>query len=85
MSVWECFFIYNEKHSQLTQEMNSITRGHKGPLPVSIPETQQSRAAPSPVLNTGVLFAGKKEVTIVHGAETYRLSQTRQNRLILTK
>jgi len=31
------------------------------------------------------LFAGKTEVVIAHGGETYRLRLTRQNRLILTK
>jgi hemin uptake protein HemP len=36
-------------------------------------------------LDSGVLFAGGSEVVIVHGAETYCLRLTRQNKLILTK
>jgi hemin uptake protein HemP len=31
------------------------------------------------------LFVGTREVTIGHGAETYRLRLTAQNKLILTK
>jgi hemin uptake protein HemP len=31
------------------------------------------------------LFAGTREITIVHGGETYRLRLTAQNKLILTK
>jgi hemin uptake protein HemP len=31
------------------------------------------------------IFAGTREITIVHGAETYRLRLTAQNKLILTK
>lgn len=30
-------------------------------------------------------FAGTREITIVHGGETYRLRLTAQNKLILTK
>ena len=31
------------------------------------------------------LFVGTREITIVHGAEAYRLRLTAQNKLILTK
>jgi hemin uptake protein HemP len=31
------------------------------------------------------LFVGTREITIVHGEETYRLRLTAQNKLILTK
>jgi hemin uptake protein HemP len=31
------------------------------------------------------LFADAREITIVHGGETYRLRLTAQNKLILTK
>ncbi len=34
---------------------------------------------------SGKLLAGRAEIQIRHGAETYRLRVTRQNRLILTK
>lgn len=43
------------------------------------------RAAEQPPLDSGSLFAGGSEVVITHGAETYRLRLTRQNKLILTK
>lgn len=36
-------------------------------------------------LDSHILFAGSSEVVITHGAETYRLRLTRQNKLILTK
>ncbi len=36
-------------------------------------------------ISSDVLFAGNREVLIVHGADSYRLRLTRQNRLILTK
>ncbi len=36
-------------------------------------------------LDSRALFAGNSEVVIAHGAETYRLRLTRQNKLILTK
>ena len=36
-------------------------------------------------LDSRTLFAGTDESIITHGAETYRLRLTRQNRLILTK
>lgn len=49
----------------------------------------QGRQAPQtgtvPSIFSGVLFAGGSEVTITHGCETYRLRQTRQGKLILTK
>jgi hemin uptake protein HemP len=41
-------------------------------------------AAATP-LTSSTLFAGRSEVIIAHGDETYRLRLTRQNRLILTK
>jgi hemin uptake protein HemP len=31
------------------------------------------------------LFAGRREIIIMHGSDTYRLRLTSQNRLILTK
>jgi hemin uptake protein HemP len=37
------------------------------------------------LLDSGTLFAGGSEVVIAHGAETYHLRLTRQNKLILTK
>lgn len=43
------------------------------------------RVAERPPLDSNILFAGSSEVVIAHGAETYRLRLTRQNKLILTK
>ncbi len=52
------------------------------------PEPRPARAAENPSVarvTSENLFAGKTEVVITHGGETYRLRLTRQNRLILTK
>lgn len=43
------------------------------------------KAAGEQPLDSRSLFAGSSEVVITHGAETYRLRLTRQNKLILTK
>jgi hemin uptake protein HemP len=43
------------------------------------------RAAEQPSLDSNALFAGRSEVVILHGVETYRLRLTRQNKLILPK
>jgi hemin uptake protein HemP len=37
------------------------------------------------VLTSEALFAGRREITIRHGTEQYRLRLTRMNKLILTK
>lgn len=36
-------------------------------------------------VDSGALFGGKRELTIVHGREHYHLRITSQNKLILTK
>ena len=47
------------------------------------------RATPEPpaprTLTTVELFAGRREIVIVHGDAKYRLRITRANKLILTK
>ncbi len=43
------------------------------------------KAVGRPPLDSHILFSGSSEVVITHGAETYRLRLTRQNKLILTK
>ncbi len=49
-------------------------------------EAKLAGKAPVPQpLDSRALFAGSSEVVIEHGAETYRLRLTRQNKLILTK
>ena len=55
-------------------------------------DSARSAASPQrsvPLLNNRIdsrdLFVGTREITIVHGEETYRLRLTAQNKLILTK
>jgi len=48
-------------------------------------ENLARRAAGEPCLDTNILFAGGREIAILHGCDTYRLRLTRQNKLILTK
>ena len=51
----------------------------------AVPAREPRRTHASPMLDSGVLFAGGSEVAIAHAGETYRLRLTRQNKLILTK
>jgi hemin uptake protein HemP len=44
-----------------------------------------SRGQTPPAQDSATLLGGATELLIRHGAETYRLRVTRQNRLILTK
>lgn len=54
-------------------------------------ETQAASAATRSIpvashrIDSRDLFVGTREITIGHGAETYRLRLTAQNKLILTK
>jgi hemin uptake protein HemP len=41
--------------------------------------------SPQAVLSSQALFAGQREVLILHHGEAYRLRITRQDKLILTK
>ena len=54
--------------------------GDAGPSAVS-----RKSSPPAGTIDSARLLLGGNEVQIRHGAETYRLSVTRQNRLILTK
>lgn len=50
------------------------------------PASQREAGKPEAVqIDTRKLFAGCREILIIHGQEIYRLRLTRQNRLILTK
>ncbi len=51
------------------------------------PAAQADRGAlPQPSrVNSASLFAGRREIVIVHNGEDYRLRITRQQKLILTK
>ncbi|MRR08690.1 hemin uptake protein HemP [bacterium] len=46
---------------------------------------QVQRTGSAPFIFSSALFAGGNEVFITHGYETYRLRETRQGKLILTK
>jgi hemin uptake protein HemP len=89
--------IYNGNDSQIKigriivkpQTPDPKTSAPKMPHQVAAaPQTVCPRAgniATRETLDSRTLFAGTDEVIITHGAETYRLRLTRQNRLILTK
>ena len=56
------------------------------PEPEKTEEPQsEAQKAPTPVLDTQVLFQGQKEVWIEHDGVRYRLRITRRNKLILQK
>lgn len=79
--------MYDESRSHLCRQNPVKTSPSR--RDALLPNQRQDGAAPQlPVqlaLDSGALFAGGNEVVIAHGAETYRLRLTRQNRLILTK
>lgn len=52
------------------------------PVPVARGAVDASRL---PVLDSGQLFEGQRELIILHQGEQYRLRITRQEKLILTK
>ena len=49
------------------------------------PSSSATSASSPRVLDSVVLFGGTREVRIAHAGETYRLTVTRQGKLILTK
>jgi hemin uptake protein HemP len=49
------------------------------------PETSRVPVPPLIKVDSSALFAGWREVVIVHNGEQYRLRITRQEKLILTK
>ncbi len=53
--------------------------------PVREQTDARSVAVASHRIDSRDLFVGTREITIGHGAETYRLRLTAQNKLILTK
>ncbi|MBK6998871.1 MAG: hemin uptake protein HemP [Rhodoferax sp.] len=55
------------------------------PYPSKSPMPAEPPASAPRKLNTTELFAGQREVVIVHHGEEYRLRITRQEKLILTK
>lgn len=57
-------------------------------VPMSKPETDKKsvdKSQSEPVLSTEHLFAGRREITIEHAGERYRLRITRRNKLLLQK
>lgn len=66
--------------------MLSRSAESSGDAPAGQPVPAAAEQARRPAaLDSAALLAGGSEVMIRHGAETYRLRVTRQNRLILTK
>lgn len=51
----------------------------------AVPQQASGAADDSPLLNSRMLFAGGRQVRIDHHGQTYTLSITRENKLILTK
>lgn len=49
------------------------------------PQQARPDAAPTQTLTSAELMQGKREIVIVHQGERYRLRQTRNGKLILTK
>ena len=54
-------------------------------MPVPVPLSARSPERGPQKIDVANLFAGKREVVIVHRGEEYRLRITRQEKLILTK
>lgn len=60
--------------------MNEMTR------PLRVPEAQGERLEVTiPAIESAALLQGRRELTIRHGIELYRLRLTASNKLILTK
>lgn len=80
--------MYDANHSYLSWERKMLSRSAEssGDEPAGQPApVAAGQARPPAALDSAALLAGGSEVMIRHGAETYRLRVTRQNRLILTK
>lgn len=69
-------YILNKDMSRLTKSVQATTNTALTP-PLTL--------ATPPILESATLFGQHEEIQIRHGAETYRLRQTRQGKLILTK
>ena len=48
-------------------------------------ETTDGKTHPAPAVDSAALLRGRRELSIRHGADTYRLRLTASNKLILTK
>ena len=59
-----------------------IQRGLTGAKP---PESGRTGDRQAPAIESGTLFAGTREVIILHRGERYRLRVTQSDKLILTK
>jgi hemin uptake protein HemP len=58
--------------------MTQSTKGENAP-------TRETSPAQRPMIRSEELFGGRRELGILHGGGMYRLSLTRQGKLILTK
>lgn len=50
-----------------------------------LPQPARPESAPSQTLTSAALMQGRREIVIEHQGERYRLQQTRNGKLILTK
>jgi len=57
----------------------------RSPDDASTATDRSVKQSPIPALNSRALFAGGSELVIFHYGEPYRLRETRQGKLILTK
>lgn len=67
------------KSNAFTSIRTAAVPGAADPLPARAASTERS------ALDSRVLFAGGSEIVIFHYGESYRLRETRQGKLILTK
>lgn len=63
-----------------------MTQPEKQPHPESLSDSSgKTQGRSTKKLESVDLFAGQQEIEILHSGETYRLRQTRNGKLILTK
>ena len=60
-----------------------MSQAHTNPLPPQVQAASPGAGAPS--IASAALFAGQRELLILHQGEQYRLRITRLEKLILTK
>ncbi len=58
---------------------------HKAPATHATHDAIETSVTPECIVDSATLFAGQKVLNIRHAGRIYRLQQTRQGKLILTK
>jgi hemin uptake protein HemP len=72
--------LVRNKKEEARSAMNEMTR------PLRVSDAQSDRLeVTTPVVESAALLQGRRELTIRHGVELYRLRLTASNKLILTK